>query len=40
MKGMAFYRKQGFEEVSRKEEEIEGISLMVVEMEKQLHRSP
>ena len=35
-KGLAFYRKQGFREISRKEEELEGISLMVVEMEKQL----
>ena len=33
-KGMAFYRKQGFNETSRKEEELEGISLEVVEMEK------
>ena len=36
VKGLSFYRKQGFKEISRKEEEIEGISLMVVEMEKQL----
>ena len=35
-KGMAFYHKQGFRESSRKEEELEGISLMVVEMEKKL----
>ena len=35
-KGLAFYHKQGFSETSRKEEELEGISLMVVEMEKQL----
>ncbi len=33
-KGMSFYRKQGFRETSRKEQEIEGISLVVVEMEK------
>ena len=39
-KGMAFYRKQGFEEVARKEEKIEETTLVVVEMEKQLHRSP
>ena len=39
-KGMAFYRKQGFEEVSRKEEEIEETTLVVVEMERQLYRSP
>ena len=39
-KGMAFYRKQGFEEVSRKEEKIEETTLEVVEMERQLHRSP
>jgi len=35
-KGMAFYRKQGFREISRKEEELEGLSLMVVELEKKL----
>ncbi len=35
-KGMAFYHKQGFRELSRKEEEPEGISVMVVEMEKKL----
>ena len=35
-KGMAFYRKQGFRETSRKEQEIEGISLVVVEMEKKI----
>ena len=35
-KGMAFYRKQGFREISRKEEELEGISLTVVEMDKKL----
>lgn len=35
-KGLSFYRKQGFIEISRKEEELEGISLMVVEMEKRL----
>ena len=39
-KGMAFYRKQGFREVSRKEEKIEETTLEVVEMERQLHRSP
>lgn len=36
-KGMAFYRKQGFRETSRKEQEFEGISLAVVEMEKQIY---
>ncbi len=35
-KGLAFYRKQGFRETSRKVEELEGISLEVVEMEMQL----
>ena len=35
-KGLAFYRKQGFRETSRKEQEIEGVSLEVVEMEMQL----
>ena len=35
-KGLAFYRKRGFREISRKEEELEGISLAVVEMEKKL----
>ena len=35
-KGLAFYRKHGFRETSRKEQEIEGISLEVVEMEMQL----
>ena len=39
-KGLAFYRKQGFREASRKEEELEGIALTVVEMEKQLHENP
>ena len=39
-KGLAFYLKQGFREVSRKEEELEGIALTVVEMEKQLHENP
>jgi len=39
-KGLAFYRKQGFKEVSRKEEELEGFALTVVEMEKLLHRNP
>ena len=39
-KGLAFYRKQGFREISRKEEELEGIALTVVEMEKQLHENP
>ena len=33
-KGMAFYQKQGFREIARKEEEFEGVSLTVVEMEK------
>ena len=35
-KGLSFYRKQGFTEISRKEEELEGVSLTVVEMEKKL----
>ena len=35
-KGLSFYRKQGFREISRREEELEGVSLMVVEMEKKL----
>jgi len=35
-KGVAFYRKQGFRETSRKEQELEGISLVVVEMEKMI----
>ena len=35
-KGLAFYHKQEFREKSRKEEELEGIPLMMVEMEKQL----
>lgn len=35
-KGMAFYRKHGFRETSRKEQEVEGISLVVVEMEKKI----
>ena len=35
-KGMAFYQKQGFRELARKEEELEGVSLTVVEMEKNL----
>ena len=39
-KGLAFYRKQGFREESRKEEELEGIALTAVEMEKQLHENP
>ncbi len=32
-KGLAFYRKQGFREISRKDEELDGVSLTVVEME-------
>ena len=35
-KGLSFYRKQGFREIARKEEELEGVSLTVVEMEKKL----
>jgi len=35
-KGLSFYRKQGFREISRREEELEGVSLLVVEMEKKL----
>ena len=35
-KGMAFYQKQGFREISRKEEELVGVSLTVVELEKKL----
>ena len=38
-KGMAFYRKQGFRESSRKVEELEGIALTVVEMERELRIS-
>ena len=37
-KGSSFYRKQGFREMLRKEEAIEDITLMVIEMEKQLQR--
>lgn len=39
-KGMAFYRKQGFRETSRKVQEIEGISLEVVEMECEIDNCP
>lgn len=39
-RGLSFYRKQGFREISRKEEELEGVSLTVVEMEKKLHLCP
>ncbi len=35
-KGLSFYQKQGFSEISCKEEELEGVSLTVVEMEKKL----
>lgn len=35
-KGLSFYRKQGFREIARKEEKIEGVSLVSVEMEKQI----
>ena len=35
-KGLSFYRKQGFREISRKKVELEGVSLTVVEMEKKL----
>ncbi|MDE0141366.1 MAG: GNAT family N-acetyltransferase [Caldilineaceae bacterium] len=35
-KGLLFYLKQGFRKRSRKEEELEGISLMVIGMEKRL----
>ncbi len=38
-KGMAFYRKQGFRESSRKEEKLEGVSMTVVAMEKELRNS-
>ncbi len=38
-KGMDFYLKQGFRETSRKEQEVEGISLEVVEMEKKIEES-
>ena len=37
-KGMAFYRNQGFRETSRKVQEIEGISLEVVEMEYKIEK--
>lgn len=35
-RGLSFYRKQGFREICRREEELEGISLMVVAMERTL----
>lgn len=35
-KGLSFCRKQGFQEISRKEETVEGETLKVVEMERQL----
>lgn len=35
-KGLSFYRKQGFKEISRKEERVEDETLKVIEMEKQL----
>jgi ribosomal protein S18 acetylase RimI-like enzyme len=35
-KGLSFYRKHGFKEVSRKQESVEAESLMVIVMEKQL----
>ncbi|NIM93662.1 MAG: GNAT family N-acetyltransferase [Anaerolineales bacterium] len=35
-KGLSFYQKHGFKEVSRKEERVEDEILMVIEMEKQL----
>ena len=35
-KGLLFYRKQGFRKIARKVEELEGISLMVIGMEKRL----
>ena len=35
-KGLSFYRKQGFKEISRKEERVEDETLEVIEMEKQL----
>lgn len=35
-KGLSFYQKHGFKEISRKEERVEGEILMVIEMEKQL----
>ena len=35
-KGLSFYLKQGFREISRKREEFEGVTLTVVEMEKKL----
>ena len=39
-KGLSFYRKQGFREISRKEEGLEGVSLTVIEMEKKLYLCP
>lgn len=39
-KGLSFYRKQGFREMNRKEEKIEDVTLVSVEMEKQLQTSP
>ena len=35
-KGLSFYQKQGFREISRKEEKVEDETLEVIEMEKQL----
>ena len=35
-KGLSFYRNQGFREISRKEEKIEEITLVVIEMEKRI----
>ena len=35
-KGLSFYRKQGFKEISWKEERVEDETLKVIEMEKQL----
>jgi ribosomal protein S18 acetylase RimI-like enzyme len=34
--GLSFYRKQGFEEISRKDEKVEDQILRVIEMEKKL----
>ena len=39
-KGLSFYRRQGFMEISRKEAKIEDVRHVVVEMEKQLPEQP
>jgi GNAT superfamily N-acetyltransferase len=39
-KGLAFYLKQGFKEIGRNEENVEGETLKVVEMEKRISPEP